>query len=337
MGVEPLVACKPGSEFEKYCVQKGWPHHPLPMASSADLRSGWQLKKLCKTHRVYLVHAHSSHGHGTAFTAYLLGNRTPVVLTRRVDFEVGKNWLSRYKYTFPRLKRIACVSKAIQNIVDRGTQSPERTTTIYSAIDSDRFLPHIGSDYLRQKYRLALGTTLIGNTSALAPHKDYFTFADTAEHYLQNHGRDVRFFVIGEGAKEAEIKDYVARRQLDEYFIFTGFLKNIEQVLPSLDIFLMPSKTEGLGTSVIDAFAAKVPVVATRAGGIPELVRHMETGLLAEIGDAASLADHLAHLQQDPELRDRLVAKAHEYSLEFDTSQMARRYHHLYQATLSAP
>ena len=84
------------------------------------------------------------------------------------------------------------------------------------------------------------------------------------------------------------MKAYVNERQLDEYFIFTGFLKNIDQVLPSLDIFLMSSKTEGLGTSVIDAQAAKVPVVATAAGGIPELIRHEETGLLAEVGDHQS-------------------------------------------------
>lgn len=335
MGIEPMVACKPGSEFEKYCVQKAWPHYPLQMASSADLKSGWQLNKLCKTHGVDLIHAHSSHGHGTAFLAYLLGNKTSVILTRRVDFEVGGSQLSKYKYTFPKLKKIVCVSEAIRKIVSRGINSTEATTTIYSSINHKKFEAHLGSDFLRQHFQLPATTTLIGNTSALAPHKDYFTFIGTAEFYVRNVDCDVRFFIIGEGEQQEELKARVRQRKLEEYFVFTGFLDNIDQVLPSLDIFLMTSKTEGLGTSVIDAFAAKVPVVATRAGGIPELVRPDETGLLAEIGDCRGLSHNLAKLKSEPKTRDRLIANAYRRAMELNVQSMAERYLTLYNEILS--
>jgi glycosyltransferase involved in cell wall biosynthesis len=335
MGFKPMVACKPSSEFEALCHRKKWTHYPLAMRSSTDIFSGLRLKKLCRQLSIDLVHAHTSHGHGTAFLAYLLGNKTPVLLTRRVDFEIGGTWLSKYKYNFPKLKKIACVSEAIRKIVNRGINSPEATTTIYSSIDHEKFEAHLGSDFLRQHFHLPPTTRLIGNTSAIVPHKDYFTFVDAAEFYIRHFERDVRFFVIGEGEQEDELKAYIHQRQLEEYFIFTGFLDNIEQVLPSLDVFLMTSKTEGLGTSVIDAFAAKVPVVATEAGGIPELVRPDETGFLSEIGDFRSLAQHLAKLKNEPETRDRLTANAYRRALELNVQSMAERYLTVYNEILS--
>ena len=77
MGVRPIVACKPASEFEALCEKKGWEHDALPMRSSADFSSGLQLKKLCRKRSIDLIHAHSSHGHGTAFLAYLLEIKRP--------------------------------------------------------------------------------------------------------------------------------------------------------------------------------------------------------------------------------------------------------------------
>ncbi len=335
LGIAPLVACKPGSEFEKYCVQKGWQYESLSMRSSSDMKSGWRLKRLCRKHSVDLVHAHSSHSHSTTFLSYLLGNNTPVILTRRVDFELKSNFFSRHKYTFSKIRKVACVSDAIRKIVVKGTGQPERCMTIYSSIDHSKFEPYLGGDCLREKYDFDSNLTLVGNTSALAPHKDYATFVRTAEHYIRNYDEKVRFFVIGSGEQEDEIKVQVSELGLADYFIFTGFLKNIGEVLPSLDFFLITSKTEGLGTSVIDAFASKVPVVATEAGGIPELVKHEETGLTSKIGDFEHLSANLNALKMDDELRRKMTDGAFLYSQKFNTRTMARHYHKLYVQALA--
>ncbi|MGB0792863.1 MAG: glycosyltransferase family 4 protein [Opitutales bacterium] len=335
LGIEPIVACKPGAEFESYCERRDWRHYPLPMRSSMDFKSGWALKKLCQDQSIDLIHAHSSHGHGTSFLSYLMGNRTPSLLTRRVDFELKDNCFARWKYTYPGIRKIACVSDAIREIVSNGTGQPEKCLTIYSAINPKKFAPHLGSQHLREKYGLADHITLIGNTSALVDHKDYHTFVDTAAQYIREYDQDVRFFIIGQGEREAEIKDYVKQSQLDEVIIFTGFLENVEAVLPSLDIFFISSKTEGLGTSVIDAFAAKVPVVATRAGGIPELVRHGETGLSSPVGDAPALASHLHRYKEDATTRATIIEKAYEFSKDFSVEQMAQQYQALYESIIA--
>jgi glycosyltransferase involved in cell wall biosynthesis len=335
MGIRPLVACKPDSKFEELCIQKGWEHYHLNMKNSTDLKSGLGLKKLCNQLSIDIVHAHSSHSHGTAYLSYLFGNKTSVVLTRRVDFELKNNFISKHKYTFPKIKNIACVSDAIKEIVLKTTKQEEKCMTIYSAINHEKFEPYIGNDYLRQQYKIDNEITLIGNTSAIAPHKDYFTFVDSANYYIQNYDQKVKFFVIGQGELENEIKEYVKKLKLEKYFIFTGFLKNIEEVLPSLDIFFISSKTEGLGTSVIDAFAAKVPVVGTMAGGIPELVKNLDTGLLAEVKDYKSLAENLFQLKKDDKLRDQLIENAYVHSLQFNTKVMAEKYLNLYQEIIA--
>ncbi|MAS64512.1 MAG: hypothetical protein CL815_04720, partial [Coraliomargarita sp.] len=167
LGVDPLVACKPASEFEAYCAKMAWKNFPLGMKNSVDFSSAIKLKRLCQSLSIDLIHAHSSHGHGTAFLAYLLKNNTPVILTRRVDFKVSRGWVSRCKYTFPKLKKVVCVSDAIRNIVNSATRRDELSTTIYDSINHEKFKPHIGGSFLRSEYNLSPSTTLIGNTSAL--------------------------------------------------------------------------------------------------------------------------------------------------------------------------
>ncbi|RUA38436.1 MAG: hypothetical protein DSY77_00245 [Bacteroidetes bacterium] len=334
MGIKPIVACKPESAFESVCIEKDWEHYPLEMNNSMDIKSAFRLKKLCKQLSIDIVHAHSSHSHGTIYLSYLLGNKTNVILTRRVDFELKDNLISKHKYSFPKIKKIVCVSQAVKTIVLETLHKPELCTTIYDSIDHKKFSLYIGNDYLRKEYKIANDITLIGNTSAIAPHKDYFTFVNTAHYYIKNFDQKVKFFIIGKGELESEVKNHIKNLGIEDYFILTGFVKNIEEVLPSLDVFLMSSKTEGLGTSVIDAFASKVPVVATRAGGIPELVKDQETGLLAKVGDFQSLANKLFQLKNEHQMREKIIHTAYEYALEFNTKRMAEEYLKLYKANI---
>jgi L-malate glycosyltransferase len=174
---------------------------------------------------------------------------------------------------------------------------------------------------------------LIGNTSALEDHKDYFTFIDTVA--LLKNGIDFKAFVIGDGSLTDELKKYASEKGVSAHIIFTGFRKDILKVLPALDIFLMTSKEEGLGTSILDAFAANVPVVATRAGGIPEMVLHEETGLLANIGDAKTLSDHIVSISSNASLRLTLIngatLKLDEFSKEKTAALTLAHYQEILQ------
>ncbi len=332
-GVSNFIACRTGSAFAQHCQKEGWLHYMLPFKNAFDLKTAWALKRICQREQVALVHIHSAKSQGIATLSATLGNSTPLVLSRRVDFPIRQNRLTQWKYNHPQIVKIICISHTIETIVRSAILRPERCVTVHSGIAPDRFLAPTG--YLRNRFNIPTDTLLIGNTSALADHKDYFTFIDTARKFTQS-GVDAKFVMIGDGPQRNAIKAYIQQHQLSDYVLMTGFVSNVSEVLPELDIFLMTSKTEGLGTSVLDAFACRVPVVATRAGGIPEMVIHEETGLLANIGDSETLANHLVRVSQNVELKRTWVEAAYQHLLQnFTDQRMAQETVKVYQSVVA--
>lgn len=328
-GIENVVVCRSHSAFEAYCRRNSWKFYSLPFNGSIDLTTILGIKNICKKEEIDLIHIHSAKSHSLAVMSHLFGNKIPLILSRRVDFPVRNNFLTQWKYNYPAIRQIICVSKAIEQIVKSSIRQPERCTTIHSGIDITRFKKPTG--YLRKTYQVPDEVILIGNTSALAAHKDYFTFINTVDTFCQ-YNIPSRFFIIGDGPEKQIIQNYITEKGLQQHIIMTGFLDSIPEVLPELDIFLITSEAEGLGTSVLDAFACKVPVVATNAGGIPEMVIHEKTGLLAEVKDAPQLARYLSKLIKDPPLKQTLIENAYQHLLNnFTKEKMAIKTLKIYQ------
>ena len=119
------------------------------------------------------------------------------------------------------------------------------------------------------------------------------------------------------------MRGLVQEKGLQNDLIFTGFRNDVPDILPEVDLFLITSKTEGLGTTILDAFAAGVPVVATKAGGIPEIVRHRETGLLADLGDSQVLATYLHEMLNDAALRGGIIERSKQWVRMFSKEKVA--------------
>jgi len=323
-GVENYVACRKNSAFEAYCQDKGIPYFSFSFHFQYDLLAGIEIKKICKEFGINIVHLHSSFSHGIGYVSALTGNKTPMILSRRVDFPVKKNLITQLKYNHNSIKKILCVSKSIENMVRPAIKNPERCQTIYSGIDLSRFENIQSTGFLRNTYSLAKDTLLVGNISAIAPHKDYFTFVDTAE-ILINNNPTIYFFIIGDGPSKQDIIKYILKKGLEKKIFLTGFRKDAPELLAELDIFLITSATEGLGTTILDAFATGTPVVATRGGGITETVLHEQTGLLAEVGDSRELAANINRLIQDNTLQLSLISNARQKVLDFSKEKTAQK------------
>ena len=160
---------------------------------------------------------------------------------------------------------------------------------IYSSIDLESY-SHQSTNILRRELKFKPDSKLIGIIAALSPEKDHCTFIDMAEVLIKENS-DFKFLIIGNGKLENSLKAYAAEKNLQNSVYFTGQRNDIYQILPELDVLLLTSIEEGLGSVILDAFASKVPVVATNTGGIPELVIPGETGLLAPVGDYILLAE----------------------------------------------
>lgn len=324
MGVEQHLACNERGELRKR-MHGQCTLIPYKKRNALNLNLAWRLKRLSK--HVDLVHVHDSHSHTAAYIAALLGSKTPIIVHRRVDFPIGKSIMSKQKYNHQNISIIICVSDEIKRIVQTSLRAPQKAVTVHSGVDGSRF--NQPSNALHNLLRLPSDAVLVGNTSALADHKDYPTFIRSASRLVVKHP-NMHFVIFGNGKERENILAHIDALNLHECIHLTGFRNDIFMLLPCLDVFFMPSKTEGLGTSILDAFACNLPVVATRAGGIPEIVIHNQTGLLGEIGDDTSLAAHISSIISNPELSQSLISGAQEHLKNFSIETMSRKILDLY-------
>ncbi|MEQ9289023.1 MAG: glycosyltransferase family 4 protein [Cyclobacteriaceae bacterium] len=324
LGAECHIISKKGSVFSRLCVENNWSFEEAGFNNSFDLPTAIHILRYCKKHQIDIVHIHGSRSHTPAVLAATLGSKSGLVLSRRVDFPLKRNFLSKWKYNHPSIKRVLCVSDKIREIVQETIKNRSICQTVYDGIDISKFGDRVKGNFLSSTYSLDKGTWLVGNTSALADHKDYYTFINTAREIVKED-IPTMFFIIGTGPMEAELKGYVEELGLQNKIVFTGFIDNISEVLPELDVFLMTSKTEGLGTSILDAMAAKVPVVATEGGGIPEIVKDRKTGLTSKVGDYHSLARQVIRVLKDEGLRNTLTTESSKFVEKFDKKIMAAK------------
>jgi L-malate glycosyltransferase len=337
LGIQNIVGCEKDSRFEQVCRENNWVYFTSRFSLSVNPGTSAKVAGICREKNIDILHLHTSRSHTVGVVSTLFGHPARLVLTRRVDNPIGTNFLSQWKYNHPRIKRIITVSDKIKEVLTKVLKQPEKCITIHSGIDTSRF--NVTGD--RTKIRKLAGAgpddLLVGNTSALAAHKDYFTFINTCE-WVVSKGLKTKFVIIGEGPEEQKIRRYISTKNLEAHIVLTGFRKDIPQLLPGFDIFLMTSVTEGLGTSILDAFAAKVPVVATRAGGIPEMVKDGETGLLADPGDFTRLGEHILRLSEDKQMCARLTDGATRYlNADFTREIMTQKVLNVYNEILGYP
>lgn len=323
-GVDQRVVCPPDAALARVCRERGLPLATAPRRLSVDPWFARAVARVAKEAGAAVVHAHDPHAHtASALAASLFGLRAPVVVHRRVDFPIGRGRFSRWKYDHPRVRRIVCVSRAIAGIVRPDVRDPAaRLQVVHDGVDAARFAGARADGRLRRELGIPAGVPIVGNVAALAGHKDHFTFVDTAERLLAA-GISARFVAIGEGPLRDALASYIRARRLEGAVTLAGFRPDVPIILPELDLFLFTSKEEGLGSSILDAYLCGVPVVATRAGGVPEIVEDGVTGLLAPIRDPGSLAGAVRRVLGDPVLRARLVAGGARRARELSVDAMA--------------
>lgn len=296
-----------------------------------------RIKRICLVNKIDIIHAHDPNAHSLAFlAAWIWKNKTPIVISRRVDFIPRNNWFTQLKYNNTHVRAIICVSEFIRKIMTRYLREQKRVEVIHSGIDISSSNQQ-STNTIRELLNLPMGTKLVGNVSALADHKDYPTFIRVAE-IIATKRYDYRFIIIGEGAERKALEAMIREKNLSDMVYLMGYRTDVAQLLPELDVFLFTSKMEGLGTVVLDAFVSAVPVVATDAGGIPEMIEHKISGLLSQVGDVDSLAGHVQEIIDNPSVGERLKSgarhKLESYTIENTTLQTERLYREVLDSEL---
>lgn len=335
-GIDQHILCARGGELESRCEREGWSHSSAKVRSSINPLFAKKIRSLCKKRPFDLIHVHDSKAHTFAvMAAALFANPIPILVSRRVDFPVSSSPLSKWKYNHSKVARIICVSDTIAKITGTSIRDQSKLTTVHSGVDPARFERVKQTKPLFEELNLNPEIPVIGNVSALAPHKDYPTFIAAAK-ALTERDVDAQFVIVGDGPLRSEIHLRAERSGISDRIFFTGFRKDVLEVLSDFSVFLITSETEGLGTSILDAFGCGIPVVATRAGGIPELVVHEKTGLSAPAKDAKQLATEVERMLSDDNLRMQLVKNAKQHLQQFTKVTTAEKTLAVYKDVLTS-
>jgi glycosyltransferase involved in cell wall biosynthesis len=175
---------------------------------------------------------------------------------------------------------------------------------------------------------------LVGTVSNLRPEKGHrFLVAATA--IVQRTIPDVRLVLVGHGPELSAIRHQIERLHLHETVVVTGFRDDAQRLISAFDVFALPSVHEGLSIALVEALALGKPVVACRAGGVPEVVRHGEHGFLVDPGDVQGLARGITMLLKDADLRARLGEAGVRRAATFDIRKAVRRMEEVYEELLS--
>lgn len=307
-GHEAHLVCQPESEIRGRAEEAQIPCFPLRMRGEFDPCAAVRLARLMRSQAYDLVHSHTSHAHSQVMAASFWLRKRPLrIVTRRVDFSIFRHnflGLNIYKYT-KGVDHVIAISCKIREVLLRDGIPPDSISLAHSGVDPDRF-QGTDSAYLRREFGLAPAAPVLGNVAFLVGHKGQ-------RHLIQAMPTvvaalpDVRLFLVGEGALEGELKALARELGLSRHIIFTGFRKDVGAFLDVFDLLVVASVEEGLNTSILDALAMEVPVVATDAGGISEIITHEKTGFLVPKADPRALATGILWMLQH---RDRAKAMA---------------------------
>jgi len=278
--------------------------------------------------RADVIHAHTSRGHNIGFWLKVFSG-SPLLVTRRVVFPPGKNPLTWWKYR--RADRVACISDQVARVLVSWGLPPGKTEIIPSAAAPREEVADREKIRIRDDLGIDAEGSLVGTVGALDEHKDHRTFLEAARR-VHEERTEAFFVIVGSGPLEAELKALASELGLEDRVVFTGFREDAEKIIASLDVFAFSSRMEGLGTVVLDAFSLGVPVAATRAGGIPEMVEEGETGLLSPPGDPEGLAGNIVRLLGDEALVLKVTGAALRRVREaHSVGGMAEKYNRLYR------
>lgn len=276
---------------------------PLAMGGDLDLALVPRLARLLRTERPDLAHLHSRRGADVLGALAARRCAVPAVLSRRVD-NPEPRCLAPRKYRL--YHSVVAISEAIREMLLAAGVPPDRVVCVRDALPP---LPAFGRDrpWLEAQLGVPARAPVMAVVAQLIERKGH-RFLLEALPRIRRHLPAARLLVLGRGPQEAALRRQAERLGVAQMVRFAGFRDDMPRILPCLDLVVHPALMEGLGVALLEAAAAGVPVVASRAGGIPEAVRHGETGLLVPPGDAAALAAACCELLGDRGRAARLGA-----------------------------
>jgi glycosyltransferase involved in cell wall biosynthesis len=288
-GWRVLLAGQPDGRFVDRARTAGLEVVGIRMRGAWDLGAVCALRRLIRRERVSIVHTHSSVDAWVGGLAARVA-AVPVVRTRHVSIRIRGRWNPVYSWL---ADRVITSGEAIRALVIGAGVDPRRVVAIPAGVDLAEFQG--GGDGetdrgRRTREEFGLSRPVIGSVAMFRGSKGHVHLLDA---FADVHARrpEARLLLVGDGIRRPWVEGLAKDRGLADKVVFTGFRTDVPQLLRAMDCFVLAStRTEGVPQSLLQAFAAGVPVVASAIGGIPEVVEDGKTGVLVPPENAAALA-----------------------------------------------
>ena len=329
-GHPSAVAARPEEPLARRAIEAGLEIEPCVPAFEGDPRAALRLRSVIRRRRIDIVHAHTAHA-VTLGALATLGTDVPLVASRRVDFPLRRNLGTRWKYG--RATAIVAVSEAVARVLAAGGIPPERITVIPDGTDVHRVIVQASPETLASLGILP-GRPLVVQVAQLVGHKDPLNFARAMAAARERVPR-AQGLLVGDGPLRGEVEAAVRELELDDTVRLAGYRTDADALLAAADVAALSSREEGMGSVLLDALLLGKPIAATRAGGIPEVIEHAVSGLLASPGDADALGANIARLLTDGALAARLGAAARARVREFSVERMTERTLEIYERLMA--
>lgn len=283
------------------------------------------LKRFIKGKKIDLIHAQ------TRITQFLAA-----LLSRRLNIAYVCTFHGFYRPHLIR-RKIPCLgdlsianSKAVgQHLIKDFNLKRENLRVIYNSVG-----PEMTGEITRD-YTYLKGSPTLGIIARLSEEKGHLVLFSAFKKLIEDYPR-AKLLVVGAGRKEKEFKSWVRCENLDTQIIFLGNIVELDSFFRILDVSVLPSTLEGLGLSILEAQASQIPVVASAVGGITEIIKDRETGILVNPGSPDELYQGIRILLEDSLLRKRIVCNAQQQIRErFSLDNMAGQVESVYKESMS--
>jgi glycosyltransferase involved in cell wall biosynthesis len=328
------LICDPAGRLWERAIAAGIRCHPLRIRNAIDLAAGIRMRAILKRERYDVVHFHTSRAHSMA--PFARGFARALVVTRRMDYRPNRVF-APYLYNRA-VDGVVAISAAVADSLASAGVDRRRTHIVPSGVDCVRFHPPTPAQRLEARGALGLSDAecVISALGALEPRKGHrYLIEAVAALASAAPSIKLRCFIAGHGSIRTDLEHQIAHLGCAERVKLLGRIDDPRGLLWASDVFAMPSLKEGLGIAALEAMASGLPVIASRVGGLCEVVEHDRTGILVAPADPDSIASAIGRLAEASALRSQMGAAARARAVEnYSMEKMAARTLALYRAWL---
>ncbi len=325
---EPIAICQPGSVLARKLRELNIPVSEVRMDGISQFRAVLKVKRILTHNKIDIIDTHGYRDHIISVFAARLARKKVILRTKHNAVPLKSGLFSRFVYN-TLTTRVIAISEHIRKVLIESGMRPENVTTIHSSVDVEKFSPREKSPSILQEFGLTRKTQVVGMVARIHQNKGYNYLLDAIPSIVKA-GVDRKFLIIGKGSDK--LIDRLKELNIEQNVIAPGFREDVPEILSVVDVFVLPSLREGLGTAILEAMAMGKPIISTRVGGIPEAVRHGINGLLVPPADTHALVEAIGELLALEEKRlamgrqSRKIAE-HRFSHTNMISQMQSFFH----------